>query len=109
MEIMEIQRAALVVLIPIGFIQLPTFAVGLLLEHQRRLAQRPSYDVMLSADRSNAFSPILVLNALNASELFSNILYMLVSPQISKRHFVSSALHVEPQLILNGSDNEIPV
>ena len=64
---MEIQRAALVVLILIGFIQLQTFAV--LLEHQRRLAQRRIYDVMLSADRSNAVSPILVLNALNASEL----------------------------------------
>ena len=67
MEILEIQRAALVVLILIGFIQLQTFAV--LLEHQRRLAQRRFYDVMLSADRSNAFSPILVLNVLYASEL----------------------------------------
>ena len=64
---MEIQRAALVVLILIGFIQLHTFAV--LLEHQRRLAQHRSYDVMLSADRSYAFSPILVLNVLDASEL----------------------------------------
>ena len=67
MEIMEIQRAALVVLILIGFIQLQTFAV--LLEHQRRLAHRRFYDVMLFADRSNAFSSILVLNVLNASEL----------------------------------------
>ena len=34
MEIMEIEHAALVALILIGFIQLPTFEV--LLEHQRR-------------------------------------------------------------------------
>ena len=66
MEIMEIQRAALVVLILIAFIQLLKSAV--LLEHQRHLAQRRFYDVMLSADRRNAISPILVLNVLNASE-----------------------------------------
>ena len=67
MEIMEIEHAALIALILIAFIQLLKSAV--LLEHQRHLAQRQFYDVMLSADRSNAFSSILALNVLNASEL----------------------------------------
>ena len=104
MEIMEIQCVALVVLILIGFIQLQTFEV--LLEHQRRNVD--FYDVMLSSDRSNAFSPIHVLNVLNASEfcvLQHRLLYMLPSAQISKRHFVFSSLDVEPRLIFNGSDN----
>ena len=93
---MEIQCAALVVLILIGFIQLQTFAV--LLENQRRLAKRRFHDVMLSTDRSNAFLPILVLNVLNATEfllVFSNILYMLASAQISKRHFNDMLVGVE--------------
>ena len=108
MEIMEIQHVALVVLILIGFIQLQTFTI--LLEHQRRNVD--FYDVMLSSDRSSAFSPIHVLNVLNASEfcvIQPRLLYMLPSAQISKRHFVFSSLHVEPRLIFNGSDNVMPV
>ena len=53
-------------------------------------------------DQFNSFSLLLVLNVLNASVFLcasSSIRFMWRSVQISKRHSVSSWLHVEPRLI----------
>ena len=110
---MEIQRVALVVLILIGFIQLQTFAV--LLEHQRRgttsilccCAIRGLLERLLAHPFTECIKSIVIFFNVQCS-VFFNILYMLASAQISKRHFVSS-LHVEPRLIFNGSDNVMPV
>ena len=63
-------------------------------------------DINWSADWSNSFSLILVLNVLNAYVkaflgLFPSILFM------SNSHPVSSSLHVEPRLIFTRRPNNV--